>query len=111
VLGIACNHSLILTLAPSPNLSFVLPRPNPAQRLRRNCYLIIHQASSIVPKGDILADQHESALIGPAVLETTNILKAAAKALGVKCVVIASSVMALVDAKSFFAEDAPLNTV
>lgn len=72
---------------------------------------IIHLASPIVLKGEILPENFQSALITPAVSATVSILKAANKTTGVQRIVITSSIVAIIHAKYFFEIDTPEGSV
>jgi nucleoside-diphosphate-sugar epimerase len=72
---------------------------------------IIHLASPIPLKGEIKAEDFQSALINPAISGTLSILKAAAKTKGVKRVVITSSIVASIASEYFFDIDTPEGVV
>ena len=72
---------------------------------------IIHLASPIPLKGEIKAEDFQSALINPAISGTLSVLRAAAKTKGVKRIVITSSIVACISAEYFFEIDTPEGVV
>jgi succinate dehydrogenase (ubiquinone) flavoprotein subunit len=72
---------------------------------------IIHLASPIPLKGEIKAEDFQSALINPTISGTLSVLKAAAKTKSVKRVVITSSIVACISSEYFFDIDTPEGVV
>ena len=101
----------IKALNPGSRLSFVVVPELTAEgaydEAVKGVTHIIHLASPIVMKGEIKPENYVSEIVEPAVAGTVSILKAASKTTGIKRVVITTSVVALMEAKWFFEEEAP----
>lgn len=105
----------IKDLNPGTNLTFVivpdLTVEGAYDEAVKGATYIIHIASPIVLKGEILPENYHSTLIVPAINATVSILKAANKTTGVKRVVITSSIVAIIHAKYMFEMETPLGSV
>ena len=105
----------VKSLNPGPRLTFAivpdLTVDGAYDEAVQDTAYIIHLASPIVLKGEIKAEDFQSALIDPAINGTLSVLKAAAKAKSVRRVVITSSVVAVVPSKYFFELEAPEGVV
>lgn len=105
----------VKSLNPGPRLTFVivpdLTVDGAYDEAVQDAAYIIHLASPIPLKGEIKAEDFQSALIDPAISGTLSVLKAAAKAKSVRRVVITSSIAVFVPSKYFFELEAPEGVV
>ncbi|OBT40675.1 hypothetical protein VE00_08683 [Pseudogymnoascus sp. WSF 3629] len=105
----------IKSLNPGPKLTFVivpdLTVDGAYDEAVQDAAYIIHLASPIPLKGEIKAEDFQSALIDPAISGTLSILKIAAKAKSVRRVVITSSIAVFVPPKYFFELEVPEGVV
>ena len=101
----------IKSLNPGHKLTFViipdLTAKGAYDQATKDAAYVIHLASPIVLKGEIRPEDFQSALIGPAISGTLNILEAAAKESSIKRVVITSSISAIIPVEYFFELEAP----
>lgn len=105
----------IKALNPGSKLSFVVVPDLNAEgaydEAVKGATYIIHIASPIVMKGEIIPENYKTELIDPAVADTVSVLKAAAKTTGIKRVVITSSIVALIEPKWLLEQEPPMGMV